>query len=870
MKRVLLGAAYSVIEPLGLLHLAGLARDLGWERKIALVKDHDFEPFFSVMRDYRPDLIGFNVYTGNHLQAFEAFRKIRKDFPGTRLVLGGPHATYFPMDAVAVVDDVVMSEGFGAFRAILAGGKPGIFPLRKIERFPMPDRETFYADYPEHGRSKIKSAITMTGCPYTCLLGDTFVNTIYGKIPIKELAEKYGTIPVYTYDREEGRAFIADAVNIRRTGRNKKLVRVTFDDGTHIDCTPDHRFLAFGWGNQNGPSWETETEAKDLQSKMHVRALREEIAGAGYTSVTWSRRGRQLRSRMVVEYMKGRRLLRTEQVHHKDRNRLNDHPDNLEYCASVQEHHDRHPEIAQRMREDNPSRRMTPEQRARSSERAIARFRGRKQSLEERLKHRDHQLGENNSNYKHGKTVGTRSRIKEVNHVVVSVVALEETADVYCMEVPATGWFYANDVLVHNCLYCYNSTVPEDIKDGLPPEIYAEIANTKGMGGRLFPKNVRSVDDVVAEGREIAERWPETRIIYFQDDVHGFDVKPGGWMEKLADRWPSEVGVPYHAQMRWEMVNPKTEGRRRLDLVQRAGCTGLTLAIEAADPAVRMEVLDRAMPDSLMFDGMAELAKRGLKVRTEQITALPYGATAKPTKMNLDADLELVELNVRLRRETGLPTMAWGSTLAPYKRTGIGTYCEKFGHYTGMNNDVPDTFFDRSVLRFPREWIGHALAERKDDPGVWLDAAALDRYRDQNAELRRIFNFVTLVPDGHVLARSYLLSNEPYTFGRLGRETEAHLWKLRDPEAGPLLAVARRLTTWIAEAEPGGSALVPVLLELVPLFACLPKSLAVVERFAAYAVKDGPTPMALSTAVRHHLYDSVLYAVEDERAQVLK
>ena len=55
--------------------------------------------------------------------------------------------------------------------------------------------------------------IELTGrCNYRCLAGDTLVDTIYGRIPIKELAERFKTVPVYTY--RDGRVFISDAVNI--------------------------------------------------------------------------------------------------------------------------------------------------------------------------------------------------------------------------------------------------------------------------------------------------------------------------------------------------------------------------------------------------------------------------------------------------------------------------------------------------------------------------------------------------------------------------------------------------------------------------------------------------------------------------------
>ena len=88
VKRILFGASYSVIEPLGLLHLSGLARDLGLERKFHLVKDHNFESFFEAVKDFKPDVVGFNVYTGNHLQLREAFEKLKRDRPDVITVVG--------------------------------------------------------------------------------------------------------------------------------------------------------------------------------------------------------------------------------------------------------------------------------------------------------------------------------------------------------------------------------------------------------------------------------------------------------------------------------------------------------------------------------------------------------------------------------------------------------------------------------------------------------------------------------------------------------------------------------------------------------------------------------------------------------------
>lgn len=551
-KRVLFGASYATIEPLGLLHLAGLARDLGWERRIQLVRNHDYREFFSVIADFRPTVVGFSVYTGNHLPVFEMLQRLRRDYPGIQTVLGGPHATYFPLEASRAADFVVVSEGFDSLRRILRGEvSTGILSSDTTERFPHPDRETFYRDYPEHARSPVKSVITMTGCPYACT-------------------------------------------------------------------------------------------------------------------------------------------------------------------------------------------------------------------------------------------------------------------------------------------YCYNSSTVGEV----PQQRGSGLTGRSRTRDRLFPSNVRPVGDVVAEARELVERWP-TKLVYCQDDVHGMDTAV--WLPEFARRWPIEVGVPYHAQMRWEM----TRQPRRLDLLVKAGCSGITLAIEAANPIIRAEVLNRAMSDEVVVSGMRAVVSRGLKVRTEQITGLPYGATTVSTPMNLDADLALIELNVRLREETGGPTMAWASTLVPYAGTRLGAYTTRYGHFDVDGNDgIHDTFFERSILRFPNQWVGPSLAERKNDPAVWLSEGELAVYRDQNQELRRLFNVLTLIPRGHELARNYLTAGVPFDHAGLCRSIETHLRHVG----------AQRLLDTLAEIRATSD----VDAELAPYFACLPRPLEAAARYRQYAHLGSE---ALNTSTRHHLYDAVLYEV---------
>ena len=100
----------------------------------------------------------------------------------------------------------------------------------------------------------------------------------------------------------------------------------------------------------------------------------------------------------------------------------------------------------------------------------------------------------------------------------------------------------------YTCTYCYNSSTVGDLVKNVPPDLADSIAKGLGKSGRLFPKNVRNIESVISEAREISERW-KTDVIYFQDDIFGFDVRSGGYLDQMSNRWPTEVGIPFHAEI---------------------------------------------------------------------------------------------------------------------------------------------------------------------------------------------------------------------------------------------------------------------------------------------------------------------------------
>jgi len=323
----------------------------------------------------------------------------------------------------------------------------------------------------------------------------------------------------------------------------------------------------------------------------------------------------------------------------------------------------------------------------------------------------------------------------------------------------------------YSCSYCYNSSKIDSLEEILSSKEIEDMSAVVGGGRRLFPRSVRPVDDIIWEIQDIKGFSPKTEMIYFQDDVFGFDRQ---WIQEFAKKYKSLINMPFHAQMRFENANPYNPiCKERIDLMREAGCTGLTFAIESANPIIRKEVLHRNMDEDLMYGVMGYLKSMDYKVRTEQMLGLPCGATTKETPINLVADLATLALNVNLKKETGLPTMAWASIFAPYGGTKIGEYCRKHGFYHGENNDVPETFFQRSVLRFPRHWVGPDLIT--GDNNNWLPEEEQEKYRGDMQMLRDLFSYFSMVPEGDKLAERFIKSKD-HSYASLSKNTRHHLY----------------------------------------------------------------------------------------------
>lgn len=154
-------------EKLGPMYLAAALKQRGHE---ALLCRHDQEPADAVLSAFRPDFLAFSLTTGLHRRLLELAAELKRRF-GIKVIVGGPHATFFaehiPEESA---DFVVVGQGEQALADIVEGrvrDRVVTYALQDLDQIPFPDRALFYR-FPEFADNPMKNIITFRDCPYSC------------------------------------------------------------------------------------------------------------------------------------------------------------------------------------------------------------------------------------------------------------------------------------------------------------------------------------------------------------------------------------------------------------------------------------------------------------------------------------------------------------------------------------------------------------------------------------------------------------------------------------------------------------------------------------------------------------------------------
>ena len=165
-----------------------------------------------------------------------------------------------------------------------------------------------------------------------CFAGDTLVATADGRNAVR-IDELVGTeTPVYAKDAK-GNTVIRTMRNVRMTRSNAPIVRVHLDDGTWVDCTPDHRFML------NGGSYVSASELKQGDSLKRFDSEVTRYGGESSGSMrrrVWSKRGWRWQHHLIGKSLYGNWFGQGLHLDHKDGDSLNDTPGNLQLLTAAE------------------------------------------------------------------------------------------------------------------------------------------------------------------------------------------------------------------------------------------------------------------------------------------------------------------------------------------------------------------------------------------------------------------------------------------------------------------------------------------------------------------------------------------------------
>jgi anaerobic magnesium-protoporphyrin IX monomethyl ester cyclase len=174
----------------GIMALSGVLRQQGHETDVLInaCESH----FLSKLKSLEPDLIGFSIMSTEHSWLKQMSPRIKQLMPHVPIVVGGIHATMYPMDVLKVdgVDYVCWGEGELAFASFIDSlqrqqGPPkgiqgigyhenGVPTLQGVALLPPDldafneDRDIYYSRYPELRNLDQKIFMSSRGCPFDC------------------------------------------------------------------------------------------------------------------------------------------------------------------------------------------------------------------------------------------------------------------------------------------------------------------------------------------------------------------------------------------------------------------------------------------------------------------------------------------------------------------------------------------------------------------------------------------------------------------------------------------------------------------------------------------------------------------------------
>jgi len=248
--------------------------------------------------------------------------------------------------------------------------------------------------------------------------------------------------------------------------------------------------------------------------------------------------------------------------------------------------------------------------------------------------------------------------------------------------------FFPNRGCPYLCTYCFNHK-------------YNGLYRGKGETIRY-----RSVENVLAEIKEVRSKWPLKHIFFLSDNF----ILNKGWVGEFAARYRAEIRLPFTCNVRANLVDEEVASDLR-----KAGCVSVLFGVESGDERLRNDVLKRQMSDEVLLRAGRMLRAADIRLYTQNILALPGEAFRQA--------LSTLALNQSLR-----PAYAWASIFTPYPSSELTEYAIENGYFEGNSDRINPSFHSHSVMNFSSHRERRMFTNLHRLFGIFVEWPFLGRY----------------------------------------------------------------------------------------------------------------------------------------------
>ena len=211
----------------------------------------------------------------------------------------------------------------------------------------------------------------------------------------------------------------------------------------------------------------------------------------------------------------------------------------------------------------------------------------------------------------------------------------------------------------YDCTYCFNHA-------------WKRLYRNKG---KLVRRH--SVDYILGLLKYIKNNYP-LAVIKFYDDIFAFSLDD--WLIEFGERYPREIGLPFYMLTRADLL---TEDIARI--LKQAGCTTISMSIEAGREWVRNGILKRNMSDDQIKHAFELCHRYGIAVFSNTMLGLP--------DTSIEDDFYSIKFNIEVGTD-----YAEFPIFYPYPGTDLGDYAIDSGLFHGDFDNLPKSYMGRSPL----------------------------------------------------------------------------------------------------------------------------------------------------------------------------